>query len=427
MFGGLLKSTSLAALIAVAGFAAAGGANAADLGGNCCTDLEERIAELEATTARKGNRKVSLTISGQVHTGVLFFDDGVESNAYVTDNDNSSSRFRFVGSAKIDSNWSAGYLLEIEVDDAATNRVTAALDEVNNGLVIRQSNWYLDNKQLGRITVGQASTATDDIILADTAGASPAAFADQLVGNSINFRSAAGALTTLSVNTVSAGSFDTARGNVVRYDTPTMAGFRATAAWGEDDFWDVALWYAGKLGDFKIVGGIGYFENNDAFALGVAGANTVLLDSERVTELKGSISIMHEPTGLFGSFAYVDRDIELTTSLNAARRAILANGMEYYYFNGGISVPKLLPVGKTVFYGEYGEGNGVSRIDQFGGVDVVDADLTVYGLGVVQHVPAAEMEIYASYKNIELDARTAAANVNTQAIDIVFTGARIKF
>ncbi len=32
---------------------------AADLGGDCCADLEERIAELEATTARKGNRKVS--------------------------------------------------------------------------------------------------------------------------------------------------------------------------------------------------------------------------------------------------------------------------------------------------------------------------------------------------------------------------------
>ena len=29
-------------------------------------DLEERIAELEATTARKGNRKVSLTVSGWV-------------------------------------------------------------------------------------------------------------------------------------------------------------------------------------------------------------------------------------------------------------------------------------------------------------------------------------------------------------------------
>ncbi len=427
MFGGLLKSTSLAALVAVAGIAASGSANAADLGGNCCADLEERIAELEVTTARKGNRKVSLTVSGQVHTGVLFFDDGVESNAYVTDNDNSSSRFRFVGSAKIDANWSAGYLLEIEVDDAATNRVTQVNDDALTGLVIRQTHWYLDNKQLGRITVGQASTATDDIILADAAGAGPAAFADQLVGNSLNFRSAAGALTTLSVNTVSAGSFDTARGNVVRYDTPTMAGFRATAAWGEDDFWDVALWYAGKLGDFKVVGGIGYFENNDTFNVGVAGGAVALRNGERVTELKGSISVMHEPTGLFGSFAYVDRDIELTSSLNAARRAILSNGTEYYYFNGGISVPKLLPVGKTVFYGEYGEGNGVSRIDQFGGADIVDADLTVYGFGVVQHVPAAEMEIYASFKQLDLDARTAAANVNTQEINLVYTGARIKF
>lgn len=41
-------------------------AAAADLGGDCYADLEERVAELEATTARKGNRKVSLEVSGQV-------------------------------------------------------------------------------------------------------------------------------------------------------------------------------------------------------------------------------------------------------------------------------------------------------------------------------------------------------------------------
>jgi hypothetical protein len=65
MIGGLLKSTSLLALVAGAGLMIAGAsAQAADLGGNCCADLEERIAELEATTARKGNRKVSLTVSG---------------------------------------------------------------------------------------------------------------------------------------------------------------------------------------------------------------------------------------------------------------------------------------------------------------------------------------------------------------------------
>ena len=64
-----MKKYSLGALVAaglLVGGLSAGSASAADLGGNCCADLEERIAELEATTARKGNRKVSLTVSGWV-------------------------------------------------------------------------------------------------------------------------------------------------------------------------------------------------------------------------------------------------------------------------------------------------------------------------------------------------------------------------
>ena len=78
---------SLGALVA-AGVLAGGfatSASAADLGGNCCADLEERIAELEATTARKGNRKVSLTVSGWVNQSVLYWDDGRERNIYQLD------------------------------------------------------------------------------------------------------------------------------------------------------------------------------------------------------------------------------------------------------------------------------------------------------------------------------------------------------
>jgi len=74
-----MKKYSLGALVAaglLAGGLSAGSASAADLGGNCCADLEERIAELEATTARKGNRKVSLTISGWVAQQVVGWDDG---------------------------------------------------------------------------------------------------------------------------------------------------------------------------------------------------------------------------------------------------------------------------------------------------------------------------------------------------------------
>ena len=117
-------SSSRLALVAAFGLVAAGftPAAAADLGGDCCADLEERIAELEATTARKGNRKVSLNISGWVNESVFFWDDGTERNAYVGTNSLEQSRFRFTGDAKIANGWSAGYTLEIGVQGAASNK-----------------------------------------------------------------------------------------------------------------------------------------------------------------------------------------------------------------------------------------------------------------------------------------------------------------
>ncbi len=80
-----MNKYSLSALVAAGLLAgAATSATAADLGGNCCADLEERIAELEATTVRKGNRKVSLTITGWVGEQMTWWDDGHEKNVYVT-------------------------------------------------------------------------------------------------------------------------------------------------------------------------------------------------------------------------------------------------------------------------------------------------------------------------------------------------------
>ena len=72
MTRGLMKTASGIAIAAAAGLFATS-AMAADLGigGNCCADLEERVAELEATTARKGNRVVSLTVYGHVNRAPL--------------------------------------------------------------------------------------------------------------------------------------------------------------------------------------------------------------------------------------------------------------------------------------------------------------------------------------------------------------------
>ncbi len=120
MIGGLMKTTSRLAVLAAAGFMFASPASAGgSIGGDCCADLEERVAELEVTTVRKGNRKVSLKLSGQINKALLFWDSDFEgtngdSNVYIVDNDLSGSRFRLTGGAKITSDLSAGFAAEFE-------------------------------------------------------------------------------------------------------------------------------------------------------------------------------------------------------------------------------------------------------------------------------------------------------------------------
>ena len=120
MFGGLTKTSSRIAIAAALGLTLGGfafkatPAQAADLGGDCCADLEERVAELEATTVRKGNKKVSVTISGWVVKSMNFWDDGDEDHFVVGDKDyDLGTRFAITGSATIAPGWSAGYNMTV--------------------------------------------------------------------------------------------------------------------------------------------------------------------------------------------------------------------------------------------------------------------------------------------------------------------------
>src|SRR3990170_2740098 len=128
--------STMAAVGLLAGGLSVSSASAADLGGNCCADLEERIAELEATTARKGNRKVSLTVSGWVNQQITFWDNGEE-----------------------------------PVGPALYNFLGTPLDDAVRGVQVLQSYWFIKSDQLGKVSVGQQSQASDNTaILVDGSG-----------------------------------------------------------------------------------------------------------------------------------------------------------------------------------------------------------------------------------------------------------------
>ncbi|MEZ5818189.1 MAG: hypothetical protein R3D44_14000 [Hyphomicrobiaceae bacterium] len=465
MNGGLLKSASAVAILAAAGLFA--GANAADLGGDCCADLEERVAELEATTVRKGNRKVSLTISGHVGHQVMWWDDGTQSDTYIGDGGNIYSRFRFVGSAKITPQITAGFLYEFGVNQNAIG----AMNQLNGGddlggataPLLRDTTVWLRHKQLGMVKIGHGSTATDNLILIDLGQKSSAGTPDAALYNGgFLLRGNDGLLASnTSLNWASAirgnEAFDTGRRNHVLYETPTLVGFTLQAAVAEDNYWDVALRYAGEFGGIRIAAGIGYQEdtefNSPSQSLNQAGALCQDTTTAGVTsfgkcdvktaDLKGSASILHVPTGLFLSGAAGQRQIT-----GVAGAPYIGPDLNWWYLSGGIS-QNFFGIGKTVLFGEYLDSRGGLEQTQFlTGTSATDANgynpntvtassstVNMWGVGITQHIDAAAMELFATYKNFSLDATgftgtNASLNKGASGVSdfqTVIVGTRINF
>ncbi len=409
-----MKRISLVAMTAVAGLFSTN-VLAADFGGDCCADLEERVAELEATTVRKGNRKVSLTIYGQVNTGVMYWDNGNEDNVYVVDNDNSSTRFGIKGKAQINAEWAAGYKIEIETESASSNRVREDNDDLNNSdILIRQAYWYLESKRLGRVGVGSQHTSNSGIAEIDLGGTNVVALFDTKQGRALEAYANNGAgnfnIGQLGNYYWGNGEFNQNR-NIVRYDSPTFAGFVVTAAWGEDDIWDVALRYAGEFGSIKVAAGIAYGEDTDFSA-----DNGGLGSAERKNEvINGSISALHMPTGLFLTFAAAHQ--ERSSFQNLANN----DEGEFWGIKGGV-YQKFFTVGKTSVYAEYRD-YGLEFRNAANTLTLTTSD-EVWGGGVVQKIDAAAMELFLAYQHHDIDNSLVTGERN---VDVVLGGGRIKF
>lgn len=420
-------------------------------------DLEDRIAELEATTARSGNRNVSLNISGQINRMFLAVNDGAKTTTYFADNVASRSRLEFSGAAKIARGWSAGYTLVIGVDDQAANDLSQTVSRGEQQLEVRNSAWWLRSNAYGTLTLGQTSSATDGIILHDVGGIMPGAQNISTIGGSFIVRksdtpeltssgsliSATSAFSTSLDDFAAGSSVDTLRRNVVRYDLPRIQGrfgnVDIAAAIGEDDFWDAAIDYSLSYNDWKFRFGAGYFhdtsENNRA-------------NSRRDREeFKGSTSLLHVPTGLFGTVAYVRREFEgqdtstqavfgentagIVTPVGSKRPPI-----DYFYAASGVR-QSYSSLGDTSIYGEYAQVDDAIRgLREADLNEVTSSRLRMFGAAISQNVEAAGMDVYVGYRYYTFDVEGIITRsgvptgltprpLNDMAIG--YTGARIQF
>jgi hypothetical protein len=455
----MMRKFSLSALVAtglLVGGLSVGSASAADLGGNCCADLEERIAELEATTARKGNRKVSLTVSGWVAEQVMYWDDGFEHNTYVTGLGTTlATNVKFTGQATIMPGYYAGYVLHIEAD-GSDGLTISQVNQTGPGLYSTltyaggaglfgggqwyevhtlQSFWFLKSDHLGKVSIGLQSQASDNAaILVDGSGslvpANWVAFDSRLFWLRVPGAPTLGGVTNNSGLTWGANGPGNCRGmggawgdcngltqNAVRYDSPTWSGFSVSASWGQDDFWDVAGRYAGEWNGIKVSAAAAYAETTDGnynnlqntFAglnsglFGLAnGCNqnptttipcAIIPANGKLTYFQAGLYVEHVPTGLWGMVDYGRLDDNFSLSS--------VSPTDTWYFKGGLR-ERWHPLGHTVLYGEYLQSTDAAIVDGAGqeAADLNSNRLQVWGLGVVQEVDAAAMSLWLSYRHL---------------------------
>ncbi len=466
-------ASHLGAGIIAALFLLCSGAEAADLGGDCCADLEERVAELEATTVRKGNTKVSVELYGRLHYVVSSWDDGDLNSLYVSNGSYSPSRYGLRGKAKIGGNWSSGYNLEMEDRNALSKFVDQFVTNPEpGGTIVRRSAIYLDHKEYGRLWWGWWSAAKDDITKDSIVikGLDQTMHSDFYMNWSFFLRPVGAAgLSNIRFRDIgrcystSSSAFDCSnRRGLVRYDTAELFGFTGSASYGDDDIWSVALRYNKEWDNWKIGAGYAYEKFPDETFSGGFGVPLVSTRRDQ-EEWAGTVSIIHKPTGLWawGTNSYSENNDPLARGFFTGNAPPL---MKAWDIAGGLH-RKFFDLGPTTIWGGYtmdedGIGSFTSTVTSGGtnfpvwtgriapnripGIgfttEITGAETTKWYAAIDQSIESASLNLFVAFQHIEPEISLVSADplfspngairrvsVPLEDFDVFWMGGRINF
>jgi hypothetical protein len=180
-------------------------------------------------------------------------------------------------------------------------------------------------------------------------------------------------------------------------------------------YWAVALRYAGEFSGFRVAAAAAYEESEAEERMGSSSPLGAIFATNSNTGF--SASILHVASGLFlqGSHIRFER----------GNIGVTSDDGTLWHIQGGIA-QNWTGLGRTTLYGEFARGTDLQRTFNTTAGAAGDNEYTMWGLGVVQSIDAAALDLYLAYRRHSLD-HEATTGVNVNDIDIVIGGARIAF
>ena len=337
--------------------------------------------------------KIKIALSGQIAKSLVYYDDGAASRFRVDDSNFSSSRVRWNMTGKISSDLSIAGLIEIAIDDARND-----ISDTNYGArsgndsQTRHAKIDFKHKSLGTLSIGSSDTAANGI---NNLGTPSLVFLTQstsLMMAAKQFRNTAdGSLSGTTVGNVLPDLDFGSREPRIRYDTPNFMGFGLAVSHSDDTAYELALRYKAKFLDTKVGFGVGYHD-------GSAGSNNGDI-------LGGTVYATHSSgLGVTASVGWNNQD---------SSQANGGDDAHTYYISGHLT-RTFNEMGKTGLAVEYHQGENTTTRGQVG---------KSWGGGIVQHIDAANLEVFGKYATFE-ESGTGTAKDD---IDVVMIGAQMKF
>ncbi|MDF1590915.1 MAG: porin [Desulfobacterales bacterium] len=357
--------------------------------GQPSTATAEKLPSLQ-NIVKPGSDKVEVQLYGQVNRGVMYADDGNDSDFYHVDNDTSSTRLGINAKTRTGGDLEVGARFEVQYESNSSASVSQTSNSTGpDNFTQRHLDLFIESKRFGKLSIGQGNTASNETSEVDLSGTALVGYSDisTVGGGILFFDKTANSLSDTDIGDVFNNMDGLSRRDRLRYDTPEFFGFVLSGSAIENNAEDIALWYNRKFSGFKLAGAAAY-----------ANPGNTSLDNQ----LDGSVSIL-----LDGGF---------NATFAAGNQYMRASGQDdatFYYAKIGF-VRKYFDIGPTALSVDYGRYNDVDRND-----DEADA----IGFQFVQNLTDWRTELYMGYRHASLD-RTGN---DFEDINVVLGGGRIKF
>lgn len=403
------------------------------------TDLKKQIADLSKRIQDFENREnqpghaltdkeavikespLSLKLSGMINRAILWHSNGKNSNTVHVDNDNAPTRLNITAIGKYSESLSVGATIEAALKSNSTESVDVKnAPNTNFNFSRRKIEVFAQHKALGDVYLGHGPMASDSTmeatdfsktgVVSEGASVQFTAEGTRFFDSTSNAKSVID-VQTPTVNTVFDSGDGLSRRDRIRYNSPSFAGFSLQTSHSyaaRSDNWDVALKFAGDIGQTKLAAQVAHSTNNSLTRAATAGTIPT-----KYKQINGSAGILFE-NGISLFAGIVNRDWNLANVPNAK---VYHGKLGYQH--------KFFEAGLTAFAVDYGHFTNMI-FDSRTGFERDKYLGKTYGIMAVQFLDRIGTEVYMIYRHHRLEGPSArAARFND--VKALMTGMRVKF